>query len=714
MVIFNLVNSSNKAIKRTETDYRNVFLENPNPMWIYQPESLKFLYVNNSAITNYGYSREEFLQMTIKDIRLPEDHEAVIDSAKKVMYGQYSSGTWRHFKKDGTAIYVNITAQKFNIDGEDCVMVLACDNTSQVKYEQELEQINQVLQEEKLKLKETEKLAKVSGWEYYVEAGSLIWSDELYEIFDIDREAENLDYGLVLKSVHREDLSAYNQAIENILKLGKDLDITYRFITKTGSIRYVKLFGKMQYRNGKMFKVQGSMQDVTELKLMQQEKNVYLQRLNYTLENINDGYYLMDSNWTIIDINFNCEKLLNLRKEDIINRRYLDVFPASVNSKFYQSYKKVFKDRILVNFEEYDVVLRKWFCVNAYPTDGGVAVYFNDISESKQKDLQLKEVLERYDLVAKATKDVIYDHDIITDQVKYSNSITELLNLPLNKIEYNYNWWKDRVHPDDFVKVFSRYTHAIETKQENFRLEYRVETGDNQYKYVYDQGYLQYDANNNFVRTIGAIKDIDQLKRFDDENKRLADIITKVNNMIVIQDAEGKTTWVNKAFETFTDFTLAEIIGKRPSDLLNGSDSDPEIVNYIVSNQKAYKSFACEVINYTKSKQKYWGKVEFTPLFTADGKPDGYISIQNNITEQKEKEEKISRQNEILKNIAWLSSHELRKPVASILGLIELINDTDDLAEKEESIQLMQQCTRHLDEIIRKINSRVEEEITEN
>ncbi|RYY06191.1 MAG: PAS domain S-box protein, partial [Sphingobacteriaceae bacterium] len=378
---------------------------------------------------------------------------------------------------------------------------------------------------------------------------------------------------------------------------------------------------------------------------------------------------------------------------------------------FYNSFKKVLEERVFVNFEELYYPTQKWFCINAYPTDDGAAIYFSDITETKQKDLLLKEALERYDLVAKATHDVIYDYDVRRRTISYSDNITGLLGLDQYQPQHDVNWWKSRIHDDDLTKVVRGYQHAIHYKKENYGMEYRVKTGNNQFKFVYDQGCLQFDEKGRFVRMLGAIKDIDQLKRIDDENKRLADIITKVNNMIMIQDINNRITWVNKAFERSTGYTLCEVLGKYPQEVLNGPETDLSITSAIIKAKNSLANFNYEIINYNKDGTKYWVSIEFTPLFKPDGKPDGYITIHNDITSRKEKGQKIIRQNEILKNIAWMSSHELRRPVASILGLINLMNETKD-EERDEAIQMLNTCTQQLDDIIHNINHMIEQEIT--
>lgn len=710
LLIFKLVVINNKTIKEREQNFQSVYLGNPNPMWIYDPVSFQFLSVNEAAASAYGYTEKEFLGMTIKDIRPSEDRGKVVNSSNCITDSKFSSGLWRHLTKDGNLIYANITSHKIRFYKKIAVMVLASDTTGQVQYEQQLRQMNEVLLEEKQKLKETEKLAKVSGWEYFVESDKLIWSDELYLIFGLD-PAEKINYTKVLQSVHPEDVAAFNKSVESLLLFGHDLDIEHRHLKQNGETKYVKVLGKMQYQHGKMFKVLGTMQDVSELKLIQLEKNKYLQLLSNTLENINDGYCLLNRNWVFIDANFNCERLWNLKREEIIGQHYLDLFPEAAKWSFYNFYQKVLEEGVFVSFEEFYQPTNSWFYVNAYPTDEGAAIYFTDVTGNKRKDLLLKEAVERYDLVAKATHDVIYDYDVRRRKIKYSDNITELMGLNQDQVRQDIDWWKSRIHPDDLSKVIGVYQHAIHYKEQNCGMEYRLKT-INSYKYVYDQGYLQFDEKGKFVRIIGAIKDIDQLKRFDDENKRLADIITKVNNMIIIMDVNSNILWVNKAFESFTGYRLCDIIGKTPV-FLYGPESDPNAHTKISNEKNSYRYFSLDVINYTAIGVKYWVNVEFTPLFTADGKFDGYISIQNNITERKEKEEKIRHQNKILKNIAWMSSHELRRPVASILGLIALINETTDAEEQKQVIKMLNTCTQHLDEIIHNINHKIEMELTE-
>jgi two-component system cell cycle sensor histidine kinase/response regulator CckA len=114
----------------SELRYRLLFEANPQPMWVYDLESLTFVAVNGAAVNHYGFTREEFLTMTIKDIRSPGEIPALLDSVASATEGLDESGTWQHRKKDGTIIDVEITSHKLDFAGRRGKIVLAFDVTA--------------------------------------------------------------------------------------------------------------------------------------------------------------------------------------------------------------------------------------------------------------------------------------------------------------------------------------------------------------------------------------------------------------------------------------------------------------------------------------------------------------------------------------------------------------------------------------------------------
>ena len=120
-----------------EQQYCYLFERNPQPMWLFDDESLAFLAVNQAAIEHYGYSRDEFLSMTIKDIHSSEDCPLLLNSRQSRRHILWHAGVWRHRKKDGTLINVDIVSSPLVFQHRPARSVLATDVTERKKAEQQ-------------------------------------------------------------------------------------------------------------------------------------------------------------------------------------------------------------------------------------------------------------------------------------------------------------------------------------------------------------------------------------------------------------------------------------------------------------------------------------------------------------------------------------------------------------------------------------------------
>jgi two-component system cell cycle sensor histidine kinase/response regulator CckA len=129
-----------EALRLSEERYRLLFDNNPQPMWVFEEESYRFLAVNQAACQHYGYSRDEFLNMTILEIRPLDDVPKLVGHLSDDARDNLRAGTWRHRRKDGTVIDVDITAHPLVFDGHNAHLVLAMDVTERRRLEQQLRQ----------------------------------------------------------------------------------------------------------------------------------------------------------------------------------------------------------------------------------------------------------------------------------------------------------------------------------------------------------------------------------------------------------------------------------------------------------------------------------------------------------------------------------------------------------------------------------------------
>jgi len=129
-----------ERLRRAEERHQLMFSANPYPMWIYDCETLRFLAVNDAAVSTYGFSREEFLAMTLLDLRRPEEAPALKNILSEHKDGFNSPGIWRHRCKDGSLLVAEVRVFRFEENGRKRELVLSHDVTQRREMEEALQQ----------------------------------------------------------------------------------------------------------------------------------------------------------------------------------------------------------------------------------------------------------------------------------------------------------------------------------------------------------------------------------------------------------------------------------------------------------------------------------------------------------------------------------------------------------------------------------------------
>ncbi len=136
-MILTLLEDEIFATGKASEHYRLLFVANPHPMWIYDPETLAFLRVNDAAVRHYGYSREEFLSMTLRDLRPAANKEDITKETERSASFTLA-GPWVHRRKDGSEIQVDMAVHQISFQGRMCRFVLVQDVTERQRLHQQL------------------------------------------------------------------------------------------------------------------------------------------------------------------------------------------------------------------------------------------------------------------------------------------------------------------------------------------------------------------------------------------------------------------------------------------------------------------------------------------------------------------------------------------------------------------------------------------------
>ncbi|HZS08251.1 MAG TPA: PAS domain S-box protein [Blastocatellia bacterium] len=135
-----------QSLRESEERYRMMFEMNPQPMYVFDRETLSFLAVNEAMVKSYGYSRDEFLGMTSRDIRPPEDVPKLVDTVATATGGLNPGGQWQHRKKDGTLITVEVIYSALDFAGRPAILAQAADVSDRKRTEEKIRKLNDYLE----------------------------------------------------------------------------------------------------------------------------------------------------------------------------------------------------------------------------------------------------------------------------------------------------------------------------------------------------------------------------------------------------------------------------------------------------------------------------------------------------------------------------------------------------------------------------------------
>jgi PAS domain S-box-containing protein len=251
--------------------YRVLFEQHPHPMWVYDLETLRFLAVNEAAVRRYGYDRDEFLAMTIADIRPPEDVPDLLANVARVTEGVDAAGVWRHQTRDGRVLFVEITSHALRFGDHAAELVLAVDVTTRQLAaaagqlgSQRHRELAALLQRERDRNATAQGAAKIGSWETDLLTLQVYWSEETFRIFGLDPQQFVPTHETFLERVHPDDRAAVDLAFRESFASREPCVIEHRIRTADGTEKVVEEHWRTFVdERGTPVRAVGTCQDIT-------------------------------------------------------------------------------------------------------------------------------------------------------------------------------------------------------------------------------------------------------------------------------------------------------------------------------------------------------------------------------------------------------------------------------------------------------------------
>jgi PAS domain S-box-containing protein len=379
-----------EARRQSAARYQLLFDRNPLPMWAYDLETLAFLAVNDAAVEHYGYSREEFLRMTIQDVCPTEDVATrVTGLSNTIEEWDARPHTWRHRIRDGSIIDVEIRLRSMDLAGRPARLVLVNDVT-------ERKHMERAISESEESLARAQEIAHIGSWDWDLLTNRVQWSEEMYRIYGVTRKEFGETYEAAIDFTHPDDKQRVRQFIADALEDFKPSAFDYRIVRKDGSIRIINAQARVYPgADGRAFKMAGTLQDITERKAAEEALREAEQNYRDIFENAVEGIFQTSPAGGYICANPSLARMLGYDSpEDLLRERGENREQHYQNAALHQEYFRLLEEHGVVRDFEYEELRKDGKRINVLANaravrDGeGKLRYYEgttqDISERKQ------------------------------------------------------------------------------------------------------------------------------------------------------------------------------------------------------------------------------------------------------------------------------------------------------------------------------------------
>ncbi|REL37902.1 PAS domain S-box protein [Rhodohalobacter sp. SW132] len=476
-----------------------LFAENPNPMWIFDPTDLTIKEVNDAACVLYGYSKEEFLGLTIADLRPEDEVPRLMKEVSKRIDSFSNAGIWTHRKKCGELFYVRVHSHPISMEGKKFKLVVAYDVTNKIQYREELE----MLLDNSL---DGIMLTSPEGSIYRANnAACQILGMSEEEVIGLGRDGlVDKDEKLQKALQRREKTGEFSGELTFIHSSGQKIPVEL-----TSSV-FKNLQG--QSRTSIIFR------DITQRKQTEQ-------KLKDVIDHSTNLFYRHDVNHVLTYVSQQSEEFLGCSPEKAIQNWSEFITEHPVNKKGIKHTQKAIETG--ETQPPFELQLKKitgekiWVQVHEAPIveDGktvAIVGSLTDITRQKKYENQLQESLERYHYASKATNDAIYEWDIKNDQHHFGEGFKEIFGHNTVKESISLKEYTDFVHPDDHPSALKSLNKALkDPSQEHWRHEYRFENSIGEYAHVIENAHIIRNNEGVAVRMIGAIRDVTKQKELE-------------------------------------------------------------------------------------------------------------------------------------------------------------------------------------------------------
>lgn len=364
-----------------------------------------------------------------------------------------------------------------------------------------------------------------------------------------------------------------------------------------------------------------------------------------------EGFWMIDRDRRTLDVNQALCQMLGYTRAEMLGRLPTD-FADEENRAVFRAQMA----RIDSNFHrDYEITLTRkdgaklptFFHATTHHDGTGVAersfAFVSDLSETKRVDAALKSSEARWQFALEGLDQGVWDWDMETDKVYFSPGWKAMLGYRDDEIGNDLEEWRRRVHEEDLAKAYANMERHFRGGSPIYEVEHRLRCKDGAWRWILSRGkVLECFPDGKPKRMIGTHADVTEHRATEEKLRQAAAVFENTVEGVVVTDARGRITAINRAFTDITGYSEAEVLGKNPNVMQSGRH-DADFYRTMWEELHARGSWRGEIWNKRKSGTIYPQWLTISAVLDEHNQIGHYVGVFSDITTVKRSEEELNR-----------------------------------------------------------------------
>lgn len=390
-----IIKNTNDSILVTKNN-----IEKPGPT---------IIYANQALCDLSGYS---FAELKGKNPRMLQgegtDRKTLDLIHEDLLKGRKSHNELLNYTKEGTPYWIDINIVPLKDASGKITHFIAVERDITEKKNRELE-----LKDALMRFNLATKANAIGIWDFDIQSNYLKWDDNMFPLYDIPKEEFDFTFNSWRKRVHPEDIERTEANFDRSVQNEKEFTDEFRIVCRDGTIKYLSAYSSVVRNDqGAPIRIVGINIDITSSKDAERKYKEALIEKNEILEALNEGFFSFSQDGKITQWNRAAEQITHVPREEALNQQFNQLSFLSIGDQLKEKILRANLTQKVSSLEGYyNALLNKWLEATIYPTEHSTAVFFSDISELREKELELEKTKENREVLINTTKDLIWSVD---------------------------------------------------------------------------------------------------------------------------------------------------------------------------------------------------------------------------------------------------------------------------------------------------------------